>query len=350
MAFRERTFFTIQRVQLVQQWINWQRTAGSSGGRAIRSAGQAGNDVIGTCDFQPVDERVAVRVGKSVKENAGEVRSENRTSNMKPAHSAFRIFSTALALLLCGPTAQSAEATHDSTSLEHPIDAGTLRAWSAPFRNWHYWPDHVIPASPPIPGITNLLGTDVPSIYQIPGDDKWYLSFVGFDGLGYQSYVAESDDLLHWDNYRLAMGYGPKGEFDHGGRVIGAYLYESYELRALRVLKRKDGKFWSLYGAYPRQGGYELRPGSEGLAVSDDGVTWKRVKNQPVLSVFDPDCGVWEKDCIYQPWLLEHQGRYFDFYNAARGSREQTGLAFSCDLLNWMRYPANPVVRNRPGG
>jgi predicted GH43/DUF377 family glycosyl hydrolase len=162
--------------------------------------------------------------------------------------------------------------------------------------------------------------------------------------------VAESRDLLHWGNYRLATGHGPEGEFDHGGRVLGAYLYESYELRAPRVLKRKDGKFWSLYGAYPRQGGYELRPGSEGLAVSDDGVTWRRAKNQPVLSVFDPDCGPWENDCIYQPWLLEHQGRYFDFYNAAKGSREQTGLAFSCDLLNWMRYPANPVVRNRPGG
>jgi hypothetical protein len=44
-----------------------------------------------------------------------------------------------------------------------------------------------------------------------------------------------------------------------------------------------------------------------------------------VLSVFDPDCEPWEQDCIYQPWLLAHQGRYFDFYNAAKGSREQTG-------------------------
>ena len=270
---------------------------------------------------------------------------------MKPAQSAFRTFSTALALILCGPTARGAEAPHDSTSLEQPINAETLRTWSAPFRDWHYWPDHVIAASPPIPGVSNLLGTDVPGIYQIPGDDKWYLSFVGFDGVGYQSYVAESPDLLRWGNYRLAMGYGPEGEFDHGGRVLGAYLYESYDLRAPRVLKRKDGKFWSLYGAYPRKGGYELRPGSQGLAASDDGVTWRRAKDQPVLSVFDPYCGPgWEKDCIYQPWLLEYQGRYFDFYNAAKGSREQTGLAFSCDLLNWMRYPANPVVRNRPGG
>jgi hypothetical protein len=69
------------------------------------------------------------------------------------------------------------------------------------------------------------------------------------------------------------MGYGPEGEFDHGGRVLSAYLYKSYELSAPRMLKRNDRKFWSLYGAYPRQGGCELRPGSEGLAVSYDGVT-----------------------------------------------------------------------------
>jgi predicted GH43/DUF377 family glycosyl hydrolase len=230
------------------------------------------------------------------------------------------------------------------------LDAATLARWSAPFRNWHYWPGHVIPASPMIGSITNLLGTDVPTIYQIPDDDRWYLSFVGFEGQGYRSFVAESTDLVHWGNYRLAMDYGPKGEFDHGGRVIGAFLYESYDLKAPRTLKRRDGKFWTLYGAYPRQGGYEIRPGGEGVAVSDDGLTWRRAKDQAVLSVFDTDCAEWEKSCIYQPWLLEHQGRFFDFYNAAKDSAEQTGVAFSTDLLNWMRYPANPVIRNRPGG
>ena len=230
------------------------------------------------------------------------------------------------------------------------LDAATVARWSAPFRHWHYWPEHVVPANPAIPGITNLLGTDVPTVYQIPGDDKWFMSFVGFEGQGYRSFVAESTDLLHWSHYRLAMDYGPAGEFDHGGRVIGAFLYESYDLKAPRVLKRRDGKFWTLYGAYPRQGGYELRPGGEGVAVSDDGLTWRRAQDQPALSVFDPDCAAWEKDCIYQPWLLEYQGRFFDFYNAAQGHVEQTGLAFSTDLLHWMRYPANPVVRNRPGG
>jgi len=90
--------------------------------------------------------------------------------------------------------------------------------------------------------------------------------------------------------------------------------------------------------------------GSLGAACSDDGLTWRRAKDKPILSVFDSDCGAWEKSCIYQPWLVEHQGRFFDFYNAANGHVEQSGLAFSTDLLSWTRHPVNPVVRNRPGG
>jgi hypothetical protein len=251
--------------------------------------------------------------------------------------------------MLVGQSGYGAEPTNalaDSAT----IDAGTLQAWSAPFRNWHYWPTHVIPASPSIPGATNIIGTDIPTVYQIPGDDKWYMSFVAFDGAGYQSYVAESTNLLDWGNYRLAMGYGPTNEFDHGGRTIGGFLLESYDLKAPRVLKKRDGKFWSLYSAYALQGGYELHPDGQGLAVSDDGLTWRREQDGPVLSIRDPDCGDWESNRIYMPWLVEYRGRFFDFYNAARKSHEQTGVAFSTDLTHWIHYPANPVIRNRPGG
>ncbi len=230
------------------------------------------------------------------------------------------------------------------------IDRATLNAWAAPFRNWHYWPKHVIPANPQIEGFPDLDGTDVPTVYQLPGDSRWYMSFIGFNGRGYQSFVAVSEDMIHWKHLGLAMGFGPVGEFDHGGTVIGAYLYESYDLKAPRTLKKYQGKYWTLYGCYPKQGGYEIRPGYEGVAASDDGLRWRRAKPTYILSVHDRDCGSWEKDCIYQPWLLEHQGKFYNFYNAAQGRYEQTGVAFSENLLDWARYSGNPIVRNRPGG
>lgn len=233
------------------------------------------------------------------------------------------------------------------------IDTETLATWSAPYRGWHYYPEYVIPAQPEIQGHEDVTMTDVPTIYQLPDDPKWYLSFIGFNGQGYQSFVAESTDLVNWSNRRLAMGFGRKGEFDYGGRVIGAYLYESYEIQARRTLKKRDGRFWTLYGCYPEQGGYEIDPGYEGIASSEDGLTWQRASDRYILSVHEPEVGDWERACIYQPWLLEHEGTFYNFYNAKRtvpARFEQTGLATSADLFNWRRYEHNPVIRVRPGG
>lgn len=227
-----------------------------------------------------------------------------------------------------------------------PAEAQTNYEWSEPYRNWHYHPDLVIPSNPDIPGYEEVKMTDVPTVFQIPGDELWYISFIGFDGKGYQSFIAESEDLIHWGNYRLAMGYGPEGSFDYGGVVLGAYLYEDYDIKAPRLLKRKNGKYYSLYGAYPRQGGYELRPGYEGIAQSEDGLNWERADNDPILSVYQDDCGAWEQSCIYQPWLVEHNNRYFNLYNAANGSIEQMGLAVSSNLFDWKRYQNNPVIPN----
>lgn len=100
---------------------------------------------------------------------------------------------------------------------------------------------------------------------------------------------------------------------------------DAHGIKAPRLLKRREGKYWTLYGCYPRQGGYESRPGYEGVACSDDGLTWRRAKDSPILAVQDADCGTWERDCIYQPWLVEDGGRFpknetFFLYYCACGS------------------------------
>lgn len=243
---------------------------------------------------------------------------------------------------------------HDQTTAIHAnIDPMTLDRWALPYRHWHYYPDYIIPDQPAVPGYEEFCHTDVPCVFQLPEQaDRWYMSFIAFNGRGYNSFVVESDDLLQWRNPRLAMGFGREGEFDFGGCVIGAYLYESYDIGAPRVLRRQQGKFWTLYGCYAAQGGYEMDPGYEGVAVSDNGLCWTRYKETPILSVHDADCADWEKDCIYQPWLVAHEGMYYNIYNAKKMPEwiEQTGCATSTDLLNWTRYPGNPIVPVRPHG
>ncbi|MDR2763723.1 MAG: hypothetical protein LBB90_01680 [Tannerella sp.] len=231
------------------------------------------------------------------------------------------------------------------------IDAETMQQWSAPYRGWTYYPDPVIPSDYKIPGAEEFHSYDVPCVYQTADNpDVWYMSFIGFNGKGYNSFVVESRDLIHWTNPRLAMGFGKEGEFDHGGCVIGAYLYDSWDIKTPRTIRKKDDKYWTLYGCYPRQGDYELRPGYEGVATSADGLHWTRASDEPVLSVYQKDCKEWEKDCIYQPWLVEHEGAYYNFYNAAQGGIENMGLALSNDLIHWVRYPFNPVINVRPEG
>ena len=236
---------------------------------------------------------------------------------------------------------------------DRQIDRATLDAWSAPYRGWHYHAEPIIASDFKIPDHEQFHSFDVPTVYQVPGQPAtWFMSFIGFNGQGYNSFVAESTDLVHWTNPRLAMGFGKSGEFDFGGCVIGAYLYESYDIKAARLLQRRSGKFWTLYGCYPKQGGYEIDPGYEGVASSEDGLTWQRAKPQSILSVHDADVGEWEKDCIYQPWLVEDAGQFYNFYNAKHMPDwiEQIGLATSQDLMNWRRHERNPVVRVRPGG
>lgn len=239
---------------------------------------------------------------------------------------------------------------HCLYSAETSIDQATMDQWAEPYRHWNYYPEHVISANPNIPGYEIFKNADCPTVFQRPGDNKWYMTFIGFDGQGYQSFLAESKDLIQWNQKGLALGFGPENEFDHGGRVLGAYLYESYNINAPRMLKKLDGKYWSLYGAYPRQGGYELRPGYEGIASSANGLTWQRAQDKYTLSIYDADCASWEKDCIYQPWLVESDGQFYDFYNAASGSKEQSGVAFSTDLFTWKRYAENPVIRDATSG
>jgi predicted GH43/DUF377 family glycosyl hydrolase len=225
------------------------------------------------------------------------------------------------------------------------IDGDTVKQWSAFFRGWHYYPDYVIPPNPD--ESLKFKMTDCPLVWKL--GDEWQMWYTGFDGTGYQTALATSTDLIHWKSQGIVMTYGEAGAYDAGGVTFGGLLMESYDLKAPRTPKRWNGKYWVLYGCYPRRGGYELRPGAEGLAWSDDGKTWHRnSKNTPTLSI--DGAKEWEQSCIYQPWLLEHDGKFWDFYNAANGFIEQSGIATSADLVHWTRHPENPVLRNGPTG
>ncbi|HEY0827095.1 MAG TPA: hypothetical protein VGE40_03295 [Bacilli bacterium] len=191
----------------------------------------------------------------------------------------------------------------------------------------------------------NFQSVDCPLVFQIAGDKAWHMFYTGYNGTGYQTMQAKSTNLTDWESSNLVMSYGKKGAFDHGGVTFGGALFETYGLKDARILKQREGTYWVLYGCYLNQGGYEIRPGAQGAAISEDGFHWDRLSDSlPILSIEGAE--VWEEDCIYQPWLVEHETKYYNFYNAANKNFEQMGLAVSDDLIRWHRYPHNPVIPN----
>jgi outer membrane protein assembly factor BamB len=135
--------------------------------------------------------------------------------------------------------------------------------------------------------------------------------------------LVESKDGVHWSEPpRIVLG--PKKETgweDDINRPV--------------VLKR-SGTYHLWYSGFSKKGS------SIGYATSPDGVTWKRMSDQPVLTPERP----WEKNCLMCPHVLwdEEASLYKMWYSGGeRNEPDAIGYATSPDGLKWTKYTANPV-------
>jgi len=196
-----------------------------------------------------------------------------------------------------------------------------------------------------VEGDFNCLGVDCPVPFRHNG--KVYMLHVGFDGKGYQTAlcVAEDDSLLRWKQLKVILPRGNAGAWDEVGRAGTTILCDN-ELFGSREIKKHNGKYWIMYHAYPGSG-YEVGPAEIGLAWCEDEdlLDWHCL-DKPVYSWKDGED--WEKGGLYKCDLLEHDGKFYMFYNAKNITdgnwREQTGGAVSDDLMSWKRFPGNPCV------
>ena len=177
------------------------------------------------------------------------------------------------------------------------------------------------------------------------------MSYVGWDGVGYQTGLASSRDLLNWQKEGLLLGRGPKGSPTEFNAALTCILRDN-ELFGPGILRKVNGRFLGTYHAYPDPG-YEAGPGAIGLCWSDDLRTWQ--VDRPILQP-DDSC-VWEAGGLYKSWLMETDGTYYLFYNArdlkdksAGPWKEETGVAVSTNLVHWRRHPGNPVLKTGAPG
>ena len=82
-----------------------------------------------------------------------------------------------------------------------------------------------------------------------------------------------------------------------------------------------------------------------GYAESDDGLTFRRVQSEPVLSPELP----WEKESVMNPCVLFENGIYRMWYSAGE-TYEPNVLAYaeSEDGINWERSPLGPILEGNP--
>jgi predicted GH43/DUF377 family glycosyl hydrolase len=201
------------------------------------------------------------------------------------------------------------------------------------------------------PGAFDSRSVDCPFVFRHAG--RFYMTYVAWDGTGYQTGLASSGDLVSWQKEGCILRRDASSPVTRYNIALN-WIVRRNEMQSAGELKRVRGRFLGVYHAYPNPG-YEEGPAVIGLCWSDDLRHWQI--EQPCLR---PEDGAgWENGGLYKPCLVEHRGTFYLFYNAKTknlpkerggGWVEQTGVAVSRDLKNWSRYQGNPIIPNGPAG
>ena len=176
-------------------------------------------------------------------------------------------------------------------------------------------------------------------------DGRWWMSYIGFDGEGYRTGLAVSENLIDFERRGMILNWGEPRHFDAYG-AAGVWILRENSL-FIPKLRRWRGLYWMAYLGFAYKG-YEAGLGAIGLAYSRDLAHWERFDANPILK--PEDGAYWEGGGLYKPCLIQHnkEGKFYLFYNAKDKSIpwiEQTGFATSINMRSWLRYEGNPVIR-----
>jgi len=192
---------------------------------------------------------------------------------------------------------------------------------------------------------------DCPSVFRCGG--HWYMMYVAITNkVGYQTFLARSDDLLHWTKLGRILPFS-KGGWD-AWQADGGIALPDYHWDGTHQLEKFDGKYWLSYIGGAKQG-YETDPLALGLAwtrVPAWPRPWHRLRENPVLTPKQPDARGFETKTLYKSHIIHDETESLGwplvmFYNAKyKNGFEQIGLAVSRDMVNWSRYGTNSVIVN----
>lgn len=205
---------------------------------------------------------------------------------------------------------------------------------------------------------------DCPTIFR--KGDNWFMSYIIFDGRGYETWLAKSPDLLHWTTLGRMLSFSDTAGADSNrwdaNQKAGYVGLEDLTWGGSYQLQQYKGKYWmSYFGGNTR--GYEAGMLSEGMAFTskDPSVPheWQRL-DHPILTPKDPGVAWWDDHTMYKSWVVWDKHKFTGhpfllYYNAngdsldkRRGS-ERIGMAVSDDMIHWTRPGRDPLLDHLTG-
>lgn len=194
---------------------------------------------------------------------------------------------------------------------------------------------------------------DSPTIFR--HKSRWYMTYIVFDGQGYETWLAESKDLLAWETKGRILSF-TKNTWDANQKAGYMALIDPKWGGSYRA-KSVDGKYWMSYLGGASEG-YEAGTLGVGMAFTNELTAareWTRVE-KPVLLPNDTDARWFERSKIYKSVIIEDQQKvtpypYLMYYNAKGDTAkyESIGMAGSKDLTHWERIGADPVITRYKG-
>jgi hypothetical protein len=221
---------------------------------------------------------------------------------------------------------------------------------AAPYRTPYKYPKLILSATGR-EGDFDQRSIDDPIVFHANG--AFQMLYIGWDGVGYQTGLATSNDLIHWARTALVAPRDPASKYTKYNLALSSVLRDK-QLHSRGEAIKVGGKYIGAWNAYP-SAGYEEGAAVIGLATSEDLLHWQLT--DPIL--FPQDGAPWEHGGLYRPDLMLDRGTYYLYYNAKTdtlpsseggGWREQTGVATSTDLKTWARYQRNPILPNGARG
>ncbi|MCG2614794.1 glycosylase [Terrimonas sp. NA20] len=203
---------------------------------------------------------------------------------------------------------------------------------------------------------------DCPTVFR-KGKD-WFMSWIVFDGRGYETWLAKSKDLLHWENLGRIMSFSDTAHWDNNQKA-GYMALQDTKWGGNYQLNKFQGKYWmSYFGGKDR--GYEAGELAIGMAFTGKNPAaaheWQRI-DHPVLTSTDPSVRWWENKKIFKSTVIEDKKKltgypFVMYYNAngdSSGNKpkwrwfERIGMAVSNDMVNWKRLGEDPVMHHPIG-